>query len=200
MPNSGLILANCWVRPARPADRQQIRLLLRSYHHPTLKDFQRLQFGQSFCLGLFVAFGLHGLLIVGGVNLLWFGLLIVGTLALTGWLGLHLLTDWQHYWVVEYGQRLIACGKLVDLGCGSILCDVVVGPEHRQQGVGSLFVNSMVTKASQPLYLACTLERLRFYQRLGFEIANPEALSMPLKVELGLPQNSKLMALQFSPK
>lgn len=197
MPKPGLILANCQIRPALPADRQQIRLLLRSYHHSTPEDFQRLRFGQSFCLGLLVAFGLHGLLATGGFTLLLLGLLIIASIVLTGWLGLYLLTDWQHYWVVESDQRLVACGKLVDLGCASILCDVVVKPEHRQQGVGSLLINTMVSKAIPPLYLACTVERLRFYQRLGFEIANPEALSMVIKVELGLPQNTQLIALQY---
>jgi GNAT superfamily N-acetyltransferase len=184
-------------RPALPCERRQIRLLLRTYHNQEVCSSGRCSLKHYFCLGLLLALGLHGLVAVGGVQLLLYGGVGLGTVALIWWLNLWLFEDWRNYWVIEQGNQLIACAKLTHYRTYSVLCDVTVAPNYRRQGIGTLLVESITQTERQPLYLACKPKLVRFYQRLGFVAVNPCLLSVYLRHELGLSEEPGLMPLRL---
>jgi N-acetylglutamate synthase-like GNAT family acetyltransferase len=201
--------AKCRFRPALPKDRRQIRLLLRRCHDDATNAVNQEHWHAAknhpepshrvLCLGsgLLLGIGAHWLWAVGGLLLLLWCVLGMSTVAVAFWLNLWVFEDWSNYWVIEQQNRLIACGKLTCYDTYSTICDVVVTPERRQQGIGSHLVASIVQQGTQPLYLACTPKLAGFYQRLGFVAVNPQQLTTYLRQELGLTENSKLMALQF---
>lgn len=201
MPNSVRLLSNCCFRPALPPDRRQIRLLLRSYSCDSHSSRWQST-GRLFCVGLLLALMLHWLLALGGLQLLLCGVLGCSAVGMACWLNLWLFEDWQNYWVVERNKRLIACGKLTHYKIYSVLSNLVVAPEHRQRGIGSLLVISIAQvadqTANQPLYLACKPNLIQFYQRLGFVSVESQLLSAYLREELGLNQQPKLLVLRFA--
>lgn len=209
------------VRPALPSDRRQIHALLQTYHAPSpvgpavrqtdppkpCRTSTWLWFGSGWLLVL----GLSGF----GGTLAWAGLLpLLGLLLLpiglaalaiqlNRWFRIQII-DWQHYWLIVDQGEAIACGKLIPVIGNLILCNVVVAPHRRQQGIGSQLVGSIVQSAAQnhniqliPIYLACLPERLSFYQRLGFAIVEPRSLHADLRQELGISRHSRLLPLRL---
>jgi N-acetylglutamate synthase-like GNAT family acetyltransferase len=184
-------LASCRFRPALPRDRHQVRRLLHS-------DDQRAAWqllGAGFSCGVLLALGLHWLLAIGGLQLLGWGIAGIGALTIGTWLDRQLLSDWQNYWVIEQNNRLIACGKVTCYRTYAVLSDVVVSPEHRQQGIGSFLVKSFIQQTKNPLYLACFPNRVRFYQRLNFAPVDARSLSAHLRRSLELDLEPNLIAL-----
>lgn len=195
MAKRSLPLADYHFRPALPQDRAQIRLLL---HDPYQEQHVLRQLWQGFGLGIFLALGLHWLLAVGGLHFLVYGLIGMGAIVVSTWLNRRLFGDWQNYWVVEQSNTLIACGKLTCYRTYSVLSDVVVIPERRQQGIGSFLVESFVQQAVKPLYLACFPNRVRFYQRLQFSPVDSRLLAAYLKRDLELDLEPNLVVLVYS--
>lgn len=182
-------------RFAQPRDRHPIRRLLRSYDRPSPSLSKRQVWKRYFGLGLLIGAMLHGLLLIGGSALMLYGMAGLAALVFVGWFNLWLFIDWQHYWIVEYQGWAVACGKVVPHKSYVVLCNVVVSPEYRQQGIGSFLVSSIAQKTRLPLYLACMPERLTFYRRLGFVKVEPQSLNSDLRRELGLTLNSKLLPM-----
>ncbi len=182
-------------RFALPRDRRQIRLLLRSYDRPMPSLTRQPWWKRYFGLGLLIAVTLHSLMLIGGISLMLYGMLGLTTLVLACWLNLWLFVDWQHYWIVEYQGYAVACGKVISHANYVVLCNVVVTPKYRQQGIGSFLVSSIAERTTLPLYLACTADRLSFYHRLGFIKVEPRSLNLYLRRELGLTINSKLLPM-----
>lgn len=210
------------VRPALASDRHQIHALLQTYHAPSpagpavhqtappklRRTSPWLWFGSGWLLVL----GLSGfggtlawssLLPLLGLLLLPIGLAALA-IQLNHWFRIQLI-DWQHYWLIVDQGEAIACGKLIPVIGNLILCNVVVAPHRRQQGIGSQLVRSIVQSATRspdiqlivPIYLACLPERLSFYQRLGFAVVEPRSLHADLRQELGISRHSRLLPLRF---
>jgi len=183
------------VRPAQSQDRRQIRHLLRNYHRQASQsNLCRSSPWKYFSLGLGLALLLHWLVMVGGLQSLYWSLLVAAILTLLGWANPWLFEDWQHYWVIEQNQRLIACAKLTCYRTYILLSDVVVAIDRRQIGVGSQLLATIVQRVNPPIYLACRPELVRFYARFGFQPANPQELTAYLRQELGL-QEQQLQVL-----
>ncbi|MBF2047282.1 MAG: GNAT family N-acetyltransferase [Leptolyngbya sp. IPPAS B-1204] len=186
-------------RPALPRDRRQIRVLLRSYDNQAANLAHGWRLGHYLGLGLVLALILHRLIAVGGIQLLLYGTLGLGTVMLVGWLNSWLFADWQNYWVIEQNQQLIACARRTGYNSYAVLCDVVVAPEYRHHGVGTLLIAAMTRMETQPLYLACCPKLIPFYRRFQFVVINPRSLTAYLRRELGLEQNPALVVLCYSP-
>ncbi len=206
LPQAYSSQAQMQVRLALPQDRRQIRLLLRDYCHqtnccPNYHQTSRSRTWAYFGLGLALSVVLHGLLLTGSLQLLCLGLLGLGGLVLISWLRLRLFADWQHYWVMEREQRLIACSRLTCHHTYAVLSDVVVAADWRQLGVGSQLLSGITLPSDRPIYLACRSELVEFYQRFGFQPFCPKALTAYLRRELGL-QDRQLNVLcrALSPK
>jgi N-acetylglutamate synthase-like GNAT family acetyltransferase len=208
MPNPICLSSNYRFRPALPPDRHQIRWLLRtSVQPPLLQGHLR---GRpfcpfscfTFCTKVLLGLALTWLVAIGGMELALYVGLGCLAIAMASWLNQWLFEDWQSYWVVECNRRLIACGQLNHFMGYSVLSDVVVTPAKRQQGIGSFLVASIAQIAacaeSQPLYLACEPNLARFYQNLGFSVIESRWLMPDLKRELGLDQQSNLLALRWA--
>lgn len=59
-------------------------------------------------------------------------------------------------------------GRIRNYKTCSELCSLGVIEPQRHKGIGRLLVKSLVTKATQPLYLVCIIPR--FFEPLGFRI------------------------------
>jgi amino-acid N-acetyltransferase len=190
------LLPHYHFRPALPRDRYQIYQLLHSDQHQRGVPWQQLR--QGFGWGIVLALGLHLLLIIGGLQLLFLGLMSIAAVVLGAWLGRWLFGDWQNYWVIEQNNRLVACSKLTCYRTYAVLSDVMVRPECRQQGIGSFLVKACLQQAGRPTYLACFPDRVKFYQRLQFIPVDPRLLSAYLRRSLELNLEPGLVPLVYS--
>lgn len=76
---------------------------------------------------------------------------------------------WSQFWVIEQHEEIIACGQLREFADAQELGSLVVIPNVRDQGLGTLLAQHLIQEASQPLYLECLGNRLsQFYGHLGF--------------------------------
>lgn len=194
MTQRSSLLPHWHFRPALPHDRHQIYQLLHNQRQSILWQ----QLGQGFGWGMLLALGLHLLLIIGGLRLLLFGLVSITTVVIGAWLDRWLFGDWQNYWIVEQNNSLLACGKLACYRTYAVLSDVVVSPQHRQQGIGSFLVKSCMQQVGKPIYLACFPNRIKFYQRLQFVPVDPHSLTAHLRRSLELDLEPELVPLVCS--
>ncbi|HLO88409.1 MAG TPA: GNAT family N-acetyltransferase [Nostocaceae cyanobacterium] len=76
---------------------------------------------------------------------------------------------WQQFWVIEYKNKIIACGQLRQFPNAQELGSLVVATAWRKQGLGSFMTQHLINTATQPLYLECLGQKLaKFYSRFGF--------------------------------
>ncbi|ABW27869.1 GNAT family N-acetyltransferase [Acaryochloris marina] len=101
---------------------------------------------------------------------------------------------WSQFWVIEQHQTVIACGQLRVFPDAQELGSLVVKPTHQGQGLGTLLAQHLIEQASQPLYLECLGQRLcQYYQRMGFQIVEWQALPPGLKRKFGLSRVAKVL-------
>lgn len=101
---------------------------------------------------------------------------------------------WSQFWVIEQQQTIIACGQLRVFPDAQELGSLVVKSTHQGQGLGTLLAQHLIEQASQPLYLECLGQRLcQYYQRLGFQIVEWQALPQGLKRKFGLSNIAKIL-------
>lgn len=101
---------------------------------------------------------------------------------------------WSQFWVIEQQQTIIACGQLRVFPDAQELGSLVVKSTHQGQGLGTLLAQHLIEQASQPLYLECLGQRLcQYYQRMGFQIVEWQALPQGLKRKLGLSRIAKIL-------
>lgn len=101
---------------------------------------------------------------------------------------------WSQFWVIEQQQTIIACGQLRVFPDAQELGSLVVKSTHQGQGLGTLLAQHLIEQASQPLYLECLGQRLcQYYQRMGFQIVEWQALPQGLKRKFGLSNIAKIL-------
>lgn len=101
---------------------------------------------------------------------------------------------WSQFWVIEQNQAIIACGQLRVFAGAQELGSLVVKSTHRGQGLGTVLAQHLIQLASQPLYLECLGQQLcQYYQRLGFQVVDWQALPRSLKRKFGLSRIAKLL-------
>ena len=99
---------------------------------------------------------------------------------------------WQQFWVVECDGRLVACGQLRNFSGTQELGSLVVAPDWRGRGLGTMLTQHLIEQATQPLYLECLGQRLaQFYSRFGFVPISFQDLPPALKPKFGLSQLGK---------
>ncbi|NJK41782.1 MAG: GNAT family N-acetyltransferase [Acaryochloridaceae cyanobacterium SU_2_1] len=98
----------------------------------------------------------------------------LGIALLTQWIGQLVLRFWgalihgSGFQVIEFEQQLIGCALLNTYPAHAELAYLFVKPAERQQGLGSVLVQSLIQNAGQPVYLACKPKVLSFYRHQGF--------------------------------
>ena len=101
---------------------------------------------------------------------------------------------WSQFWVIEQNQTIIACGQLRVFPDAQELGSLVVKSSHRHQGLGTVLAKHLIQTASQPLYLECLGQQLcQYYQRMGFETVEWQALPHALKRKFGLSRIAKTL-------
>ena len=190
MTEDFLLPAGCVVRPACSADRPAIQTLLNQFRQeisPPLTWQERLMkfFAIVLVLGT-VASIVSAVGIKPLINLVLGPVLVLGLAVLTVLL-LTMNEGWEHFWVIEHDQQLIACAKLRRHKHYSLLHDLYVLPEWRSQGVGSYLVFLLTTQATKPLYLTCKQRLIQFYMRFGFMPIAIQNLSPMIQYDLGIP-------------
>ncbi|MBE9208267.1 GNAT family N-acetyltransferase [Nostoc sp. LEGE 06077] len=99
---------------------------------------------------------------------------------------------WQQFFVVESEGNLIACGQLRNFPGAQELGSLVVTPNWRGRGLGSLLTQHLINQATEPLYLECLGEKLsQFYSRFGFITVSFENLPSSLVRKFGISQLAK---------
>lgn len=93
---------------------------------------------------------------------------------------------WSQFWVIERAGHLIACGQLRTFAAAQELGSLVVTPDWRGQGLGTVLTQHLIRQATQPLYLECLGVRLAaFYRRFGFEPVAWRRLPRSLRLKFG---------------
>ncbi|MEG4091183.1 GNAT family N-acetyltransferase [Microcoleus sp. Pol12B4] len=101
---------------------------------------------------------------------------------------------WQHFWVIECGGKLAACGQLRNFAGAQELGSLVVAKDWRDRGLGTYLTKYLIQQATEPLYLECLGKRLAsFYTRFGFLEVSVQELPQSLKFKFGLSQLAKTL-------
>ncbi|WP_299486937.1 GNAT family N-acetyltransferase [Acaryochloris sp. IP29b_bin.137] len=101
---------------------------------------------------------------------------------------------WSQFWVIEQEQTIVACGQLRVFPGAQELGSLVVKSTHRRQGLGTILAKHLIQYASQPLYLECLGQHLcQYYQQMGFQIVEWQALPRSLKRKFGLSRIAKTL-------
>jgi len=100
----------------------------------------------------------------------------------------------QQFWVIEWEEKLVACGQLRHFAEAQELGSLVVTPTWRDRGLGTFLAKHLMQQAQQPLYLECLGKRLeQFYTRLGFVPISWQELPQSLKLKLSLSQLARTL-------
>lgn len=96
---------------------------------------------------------------------------------------------WSQFWVIECSGSIVACGQLRSFNEAQELGSLVVLPNWRGQGLGTLLSKCLIQQANEPLYLECVGNGLpQFYTRLGFEPITWQNLPRSLQWKFGVTQ------------
>jgi GNAT superfamily N-acetyltransferase len=97
-----------------------------------------------------------------------------------GWPGTHVDGE---VWTVHAGDRLVASAQLVELAPPLILVDaVVVAAGERGRGIGTELMRAALATRAAEWWLECRAERMAFYERLGFELAEAPPAAVAARV------------------
>ncbi|WP_432812280.1 GNAT family N-acetyltransferase [Pantanalinema sp. GBBB05] len=190
----------CKLRPARPSDRRFIRHLLHQFRQEIIPPPTRMQIlRQGATLSLLAAISCYLIATIDWTDLVNF--LMAAAIA-TGFMILLVVVlswneSWLNFWVIEHQGSPIACAKLRQQPHYSVLYDVYVMSQWRQQGVGSFLVSQLAQQATKPLYLACMPPLVQFYSRLGFTPVTPKALPPLLSYDLGIPGRFAIVPMKL---
>lgn len=113
----------------------------------------------------------------------------------TGWAPAEALTDdvlqraMDHswYWISVYDdQILIGVGRLVSDGAlYAFICDLIVDPEYREQGIGASILERLKAKCRQHalrrVWLFAAPGKAGFYLKNGFDVRSDDAPGMQMK-------------------
>ena len=95
--------------------------------------------------------------------------------------------DRSWYWISVYdGERIVGIGRLVSDGAlYAFVCDMIVLPDHRNQGIGSEILKRMKAKCTahniQRVWLFAAEGKTDFYLENGFDLRPEDAPGMQLK-------------------
>lgn len=96
---------------------------------------------------------------------------------------------WQQFWVIEYQEKLVACGQLRNFEKAQELGSLVVTKTWQKRGLGTILIKHLMQQATQPLYLECLGEKLAsFYSQFGFIPISLAELPNSLKFKFGISQ------------
>ncbi|MGB6298287.1 MAG: GNAT family N-acetyltransferase [Rivularia sp. (in: cyanobacteria)] len=99
---------------------------------------------------------------------------------------------WQQFWVIEFDQKIIACGQLRNFNEAQELGSLVVKKNWRNRGLGSFLTRHLIQQATQPLYLECLGKKLvDYYMKFGFRQVEFQDLPASLKSKFQLSQLGK---------
>jgi N-acetylglutamate synthase-like GNAT family acetyltransferase len=85
--------------------------------------------------------------------------------------------DWPRFLVAEQDGQVIGVGQVKPHGDGSReLASIAVRPEYQGMGIGTAIVQALLARETGVIYLFCLSERVSFYQRLGFAVAERSEL------------------------
>lgn len=86
--------------------------------------------------------------------------------------------NWRRFLVAESPSgEFIGCGQLKPHFDGSLeLASLAVVPAWRGRGVARLLIQSLMEKASRPLYLVCRGPLGALYEKFGFRVIRPEEM------------------------
>ena len=103
---------------------------------------------------------------------------------------------WQQFWVIECSGNIVACGQLRDYSGVKELGSLVVLPNWRGRGLGSVLTQHLIESCSQPLYLECLGERLaNFYHNFGFFPVTWQELPRSLQKKFRISQLAKTLRI-----
>lgn len=168
-PMPRLVPAECQIRPAQIGDRVALAALDRQWQaHQGQGHYQRWRNLAA------IAFLSFSILVVLKDWRLWIWVLLgFGPLYLMMG-GMHWLNvqsfqrDWINTWIVESGNRLIACAKWQHYDGYSELQQLYVRPQWRFHGVGAALVDRLSSQTQQPIYLLSDRQSQDYFQRFGF--------------------------------
>ncbi|MEO0844285.1 MAG: GNAT family N-acetyltransferase [Cyanobacteria bacterium J06643_5] len=99
---------------------------------------------------------------------------------------------WQQFWVIEFENKIIACGQLRNFIQTQELGSLVIDKNWRNRGLGSYLTQHLIEQASQPLYLECLGNKLvSFYHKFGFVEVDFQDLPKSLKSKFKISQLGK---------
>jgi N-acetylglutamate synthase-like GNAT family acetyltransferase len=175
----------CLLRPAQRSDRAKIAALTRQLHRTAVPHPSWHYWVGGGLVGLLVVVVWHYPTIATAVILsttpLWVAIGLAFVLA-----DQEQQRNWDQYWVLEYEQALVACGRLDIHRDHSEIYDLFVVPEWRQHGIGRALMNQLIQQARFPIYLASLSNATGFYQRLGFYPIAAQGLPVFLAGRLSL--------------
>jgi predicted N-acetyltransferase YhbS len=100
-----------------------------------------------------------------------------------GWPGTHLEGA---VWAAREGGFLVGSAQLVELAPALLLIDaVVVRTGARGRGIGAELVRTVLATRAAQWWLECRLERVAFYQRLGFALVDEPAVPALVRARVG---------------
>ncbi|MBW4672111.1 MAG: GNAT family N-acetyltransferase [Cyanomargarita calcarea GSE-NOS-MK-12-04C] len=101
----------------------------------------------------------------------------------------------SNYWVIDNKGSIIGCAELRNYQTHSVLVNLIVKRKYRGKKIGSALVEYLIYQAKKPFYLSCFYNLIRFYERFGFIVTEPQSLSLKLQAELSLNQGLAVVAL-----
>lgn len=84
--------------------------------------------------------------------------------------------NWRRFLIAtDPSGQVIGCGQIKPHSDGSQeLASIAVVPEWRRRGIARAIITALLTNHTQELYLTCRSSLGVFYERFGFQKAQPE--------------------------
>lgn len=106
--------------------------------------------------------------------------------------GLH----WSHFLIAEHEGRTVGIGQIRPYPRCRELGSLLVVPDYRQRGVGTLLVNALLANEAGDLYLECASHNEAYYTRFGFKSISWWQAPMPLTLKVGISQLGRLFGVR----
>jgi N-acetylglutamate synthase-like GNAT family acetyltransferase len=89
-------------------------------------------------------------------------------------------------WTARLEGQLVGSVQLIELEPTLVLVDaIVVRADARNQGIGDELMRTVLATRATHWWLECRLERVAFYERLGFVVEDQADVPSIVKVRVG---------------
>jgi GNAT superfamily N-acetyltransferase len=93
---------------------------------------------------------------------------------------------WQNFLIAQSGDQVVGIGQIRRHRTCEELGSLIVIPEFRKRGAAAALITALEARAGRPLYLLCSDDKRRLYERFGYRAIAYRDTPQPLKLKRAL--------------